>query len=92
MIKNERYFFFQLLTQLGVERLILPAIPQLRKMWETSFGFSEMPFSERLQLSGYPFLCFQGTMMLQKFLNGSMTETNGKELLMTEVKFFFNQC
>ncbi|XWS29921.1 hypothetical protein CRYUN_Cryun24cG0072100 [Craigia yunnanensis] len=62
----------KLLTQMGIERLVLPAIPQLRETWETSFGFLEMSFSERLQFLGYPFLAFQGTIMLQKFLRNSM--------------------
>ncbi|XVF17015.1 hypothetical protein REPUB_Repub10bG0080400 [Reevesia pubescens] len=63
----------KLLTQMGIERLVLPAIPQRRETWETSFGFSEMILSERLQFLGYPFLAFQGTIMLQKFLRNSMT-------------------
>eukprot|EP00257_Ricinus_communis_P015138 XP_015572991.1 uncharacterized protein LOC8281219 [Ricinus communis] len=61
----------KLLNKFRVERLILPAIPQLRKMWEASFGFSEMPLSERQQLSGYSFVGFQGTMMLQNVLTSS---------------------
>lgn len=69
----------KLLTKLGVERLILPAIAQLRNTWETSFGFLEMHHSERLQLSGYPFIGFQGTIMLHKVLSSSglVKETNG---------------
>ncbi|XP_022774765.1 uncharacterized protein LOC111316848 isoform X2 [Durio zibethinus] len=62
----------KLLTQMSIERLVLPAIPQLRETWETSFGFLEMTLSERLQFLGYPFLAFQGTIMLQKFLRNSM--------------------
>ncbi|KAE8680718.1 PHD finger transcription factor-like protein isoform 3 [Hibiscus syriacus] len=61
----------KLLVQMGVERLVLPAIPQLRETWEKSFGFLEMTFSERLQFLGYPFLAFQGTTMLQKLLSNS---------------------
>ncbi|TYH49328.1 hypothetical protein ES332_D10G128200v1 [Gossypium tomentosum] len=62
----------KLLVQMGIERLVLPAIPQLRETWEKSFGFLEMPLSERLQFLGYPFLAFQGTIMLQKFLRNSI--------------------
>ncbi|KAL4290336.1 hypothetical protein GQ457_14G002610 [Hibiscus cannabinus] len=61
----------KLLVQMGIERLVLPAITQLRETWEKSFGFLEMPFSERLQFLGYPFLAFQGTTMLHKFLSNS---------------------
>lgn len=74
---NATYFHLQLLTQLGIERLVLPAIPQLRETWEKSFGFLEMPLSERLQFLGYPFLAFQGTIMLHKFLKNPM---NNKEM------------
>ena len=72
MDMNAGYFRLQLLTQMGIERLVLPAIPQLRETWETSFGFLEMTLSERLQFLGYPFLAFQGTIMLQKFLRNSI--------------------
>ncbi|GMJ08620.1 hypothetical protein HRI_004531200 [Hibiscus trionum] len=61
----------KLLVQMGIERLVLPAITQLRETWEKSFGFLEMPFSERLQFLGYPFLAFQGTTMLHKLLSNS---------------------
>lgn len=71
---------------MGIERLVLPAISQLRETWEMSFGFLEMPLSERLQFLGYPFLAFQGTTMLQKFLSDSiinkeMRGTNGAFLI-----------
>ncbi|XP_056159174.1 uncharacterized protein LOC115682444 [Syzygium oleosum] len=61
----------KLLVQLGVERLILPAASQVRTTWEASFGFSEMPISDRQELLGYPLLGFQGTTMIQKFLRRS---------------------
>ncbi|XWS41290.1 hypothetical protein CRYUN_Cryun17cG0068300 [Craigia yunnanensis] len=76
----------KLLTQMGIERLVLPAIPQLRETWETSFGFFEMTLSERLQFLGYPFLAFQGTIMLQKFLRNSMIN---KEMRGTTYGTFF---
>ncbi|XP_044469924.1 uncharacterized protein LOC123199127 isoform X3 [Mangifera indica] len=68
----------QLLSQLGVERLVLPSILQLQKTWEDSFGFSELLPSQRSELFGYPFLGFPGTKMLQKFLGNSIA-TKEKE-------------
>ncbi|KAL3721402.1 hypothetical protein ACJRO7_033833 [Eucalyptus globulus] len=62
----------KLLVQLGVERLILPAARQVRTTWEASFGFSEMPVSDRQELLGYPLLGFQGTTMIQKYLRRSI--------------------
>lgn len=64
----EIFFYLQLLVQLSVERLILPAASQVRTTWEASFGFTEMPISDRQELLGYPLLGFQGTTMIQKFL------------------------
>lgn len=54
--------------ELGVERLILPAVPSVLNTWTTSFGFSEMTASERLEFLRYTFLDFQGTVMCQKLL------------------------
>ncbi|XP_027362469.1 uncharacterized protein LOC113870069 [Abrus precatorius] len=56
------------LMQLGVERLVLPAIPSMLETWTGSFGFAKMTSSERSQFLDYTFLDFQGTIMCQKLL------------------------
>ncbi|KAI3929558.1 hypothetical protein MKX01_025726 [Papaver californicum] len=56
------------LRELEVERLILPAVPQVLQTWTTSFGFSKMSDSERLEFLKYSFLDFQDTTMCQKIL------------------------
>ncbi|KAI3856691.1 hypothetical protein MKX03_026816 [Papaver bracteatum] len=56
------------LRELEVERLILPAVPQVLQSWTTSFGFSKMSESERLEFLCYTFLDFQDTTMCQKIL------------------------
>ncbi|KAJ0021518.1 hypothetical protein Pint_32523 [Pistacia integerrima] len=56
------------LMELGVQRLILPAIPSVLNTWTTSFGFTKMSNSERLQFVDYTFLDFQDTVMCQKLL------------------------
>ncbi|KAA8543719.1 hypothetical protein F0562_022104 [Nyssa sinensis] len=56
------------LMELGVERLVLPAVPSVLNTWTTSFGFSKMTASERLNFLDYTFLDFQGTIMCQKLL------------------------
>ncbi|KAI3865606.1 hypothetical protein MKX03_036876 [Papaver bracteatum] len=61
----------QKLKELGVERLILPAIPQVLHAWTTSFGFSKMTSSERSEFLKYTFLDFPDTTMCQKFLKMS---------------------
>ncbi|KAK9280503.1 hypothetical protein L1049_014195 [Liquidambar formosana] len=57
------------LMELGVERLILPAVPSVLHTWTTAFGFSKMTDSERLKFLDHTFLDFQGTTMCQKLLN-----------------------
>ncbi|KAK3206562.1 hypothetical protein Dsin_020608 [Dipteronia sinensis] len=57
------------LMEIGVEKLILPAIPNMLDTWTTSFGFSVMTRSERLHFLDYAFLDFQGTIMCQKLLS-----------------------
>ncbi|GAB4833169.1 hypothetical protein Ancab_031414 [Ancistrocladus abbreviatus] len=57
-----------MLVGLGVERLILPAVPSVLNTWTTAFGFSQMTKSERSEFLGYTFLDFQDTVMCQKLL------------------------
>ncbi|KAI9200530.1 hypothetical protein LWI28_009480 [Acer negundo] len=56
------------LIELGVERLILPAVPALVETWTTKFGFSKMTDNERLQFLDYTFLDFPDTTMCHKLL------------------------
>lgn len=63
-----RIWLLQQLAELGVERLVLPAIPSVLNAWITSFGFSKMDESERLNFLAYTFLDFQGTVFCQKML------------------------
>ncbi|XVE59433.1 hypothetical protein DITRI_Ditri05aG0046300 [Diplodiscus trichospermus] len=56
------------LMELGVQRLILPAVPTVLHTWTAAFGFSKMIPSEKLQFLDYTFLDFQGAIMCQKLL------------------------
>ncbi|XP_022772441.1 increased DNA methylation 1-like [Durio zibethinus] len=56
------------LTKFGVEKLILPAVPDAVDTWTNSFGFSHMTDDERSELLHYTFLDFQGTIMCRKLL------------------------
>ncbi|XP_027337474.1 uncharacterized protein LOC113851199 [Abrus precatorius] len=56
------------LMQLGVERLVLPAIPSVLETCTRSFGFAKMTSFERSRFLDYTFLDFQGTIMCQKLL------------------------
>nr|CAD1828813.1 unnamed protein product [Ananas comosus var. bracteatus] len=57
-----------LLSSLGVERLVLPAVPQLLDTWTNSFGFNIMAGSDRSDLMDYNLLSFQETTMCHKFM------------------------
>ncbi|KAF1002954.1 uncharacterized protein LOC141699749 [Apium graveolens] len=59
----------KVLSELGVEKLVLPAVRSLLDTWTSSFGFSVMSESERLELLDYTFLNFRGTTMCQKPLS-----------------------
>ncbi|CAN1329453.1 Increased DNA methylation 1 [Linum perenne] len=56
------------LTELGVERLVLPAVPSMLNTWTGSFGFSKMTDSDRLQFVDSFFLSFPGTILCHKLL------------------------
>ncbi|XP_058075041.1 uncharacterized protein LOC131223612 isoform X2 [Magnolia sinica] len=58
----------KVLSTLGVERLLVPAVPELLETWTNSFGFTKMTRSNKLNLSEYNFLDFQDTIMCQKLL------------------------
>lgn len=62
------FFFQQKLTELGVERLVLPAVPAVLDTWTNAFGFVQMTSDERSQFLDYAFLDFQGTVICQKLL------------------------
>lgn len=58
----------QLLGQLGVERFVLPAVPELLQTWTGSFGFQVMTQSDRMEIAEHSILYFQGTTMCHKFI------------------------
>lgn len=56
----------KLLLSLGVERLILPAVSELKQTWLKSFGFQEMTSEDRFELLKHNFMNFPDTTVLQK--------------------------
>ncbi|KAK8705570.1 hypothetical protein V6N13_049168 [Hibiscus sabdariffa] len=56
------------LVKLGVEKLVLPAVPTTVETWTNKFKFSSMPDDERAKLIRYGLLDFQGTIICQKTL------------------------
>ncbi|XP_055825515.1 increased DNA methylation 1-like isoform X2 [Solanum dulcamara] len=66
------------LMELGVERLVLPAAPTVLNTWTTSFGFTMVKESQRLNFLNYTFLDFQGTVMCQKLLQNIPPELSSE--------------
>ncbi|MBA0555887.1 hypothetical protein Golob_026037 [Gossypium lobatum] len=54
------------LAKLGVQKLILPAVPAAVDTWVNGFGFSHMTGDERSKLLQYTLVDFQGSIMCQK--------------------------
>ncbi|KAG6552489.1 hypothetical protein Mapa_005909 [Marchantia paleacea] len=59
----------EMLRSVGVERLVLPAVPELLETWTGAFGFMNMQGSERLQLMDLNIIAFPGTSLLYKPLD-----------------------
>ncbi|OMO70783.1 Zinc finger, PHD-type [Corchorus olitorius] len=58
----------EVLKGLGVEKLVLPAVPSAIGTWINNFRFSPMTDEERSKFSQFTFLDFAGTTMCQKLL------------------------
>jgi hypothetical protein len=59
----------KMLRQVGVRRLVLPAVPELLPMWTASLGFHAMTGSDVMEMAvEHASLSFKGTTMCQKTL------------------------
>jgi N-acetylglutamate synthase-like GNAT family acetyltransferase len=59
----------KMLRQVGVRRLVLPAVPELLPMWTASLGFHAMTRSDVMEMAvEHAILSFKGTTMCQKTL------------------------
>ncbi|XP_047326012.1 uncharacterized protein LOC124929654 [Impatiens glandulifera] len=58
----------KMLINLGIQRIVLPAVPSVVDTWRNAFGFSIMSRKEKLMFLNHTFLDFQGTVMCQKVL------------------------
>ncbi|KAH0633275.1 hypothetical protein KY284_036061 [Solanum tuberosum] len=75
------------LMELGVERLVLPAVPTVLNTWTTSFGFSMVKESQRLNFLNYTFLDFQGTILCQKLLQNIPPEVSSESTEAYQTQF-----
>uniref|UniRef100_A0A1J3HJ17 Chromodomain-helicase-DNA-binding protein Mi-2-like protein n=3 Tax=Noccaea caerulescens TaxID=107243 RepID=A0A1J3HJ17_NOCCA len=58
----------KVLADLGVERLVLPAVPCVLNTWTNSFGFTKMTIPEKKDFLKFTFMEFGRTIMCQKLL------------------------
>ncbi|KAH7439769.1 hypothetical protein KP509_04G075300 [Ceratopteris richardii] len=58
----------EMLRSIGVEKLILPAVPELLDTWMGAFNFIKITPEETRELSKLSLMTFPGTVLLQKYL------------------------
>ncbi|KAH7290516.1 hypothetical protein KP509_30G051400 [Ceratopteris richardii] len=73
----------KMLENIGVDKLVLPAVTGLSKTWTESFGFQHMSQTEIQELSRFNLMNFPDTILLQKkikrdFSKLKMSEGNAK--------------
>ena len=58
----------QMLNRIGVELLVLPAVPELMDTWRVAFGFQPLNSHQKKELTKLNLMAFPGTSLLHKFL------------------------
>lgn len=65
-----------MLLSLQVEKLILPAVPDLLQTWTVAFGFNPLEVSHKTEIRHLNLMVFPGTDLLQKQICNQEAPTN----------------
>lgn len=68
MCRRLMYALEEMLKSIGVEKLILPAVPELLDTWMGAFNFQKINLQETREFSKLSLMTFPGTTLLQKHL------------------------
>eukprot|EP00216_Chloropicon_sp_CCMP2111_P006696 CAMPEP_0198236530 /NCGR_PEP_ID=MMETSP1446-20131203/2400_1 /TAXON_ID=1461542 ORGANISM="Unidentified sp, Strain CCMP2111" /NCGR_SAMPLE_ID=MMETSP1446 /ASSEMBLY_ACC=CAM_ASM_001112 /LENGTH=586 /DNA_ID=CAMNT_0043918301 /DNA_START=118 /DNA_END=1878 /DNA_ORIENTATION=+ len=66
MARRLIHYIEHCLFTLGVEKLVLPALGEIRAMWENQFQFRRVEVEERKKTLCFRILCFPGCTLLEK--------------------------
>lgn len=66
----------QMLNRIGVELLVLPAVPELMDTWRGAFGFQPLNSHQKKELTKLNLMAFPGTSLLHKFLPRSKSHSS----------------
>ena len=83
-------FLWQILCSLHVEKLIIPAIPDLLETWTRSFSFKPLEPSHREEIKNLSLMVFAETTLLQKSIH--RTSTLVQEGIYLSVSSYFTLC
>jgi len=77
----------QMLHRIGVELLVLPAVPELMDTWRGAFGFQPLSSHQKRELTKLNLMAFPGTSLLHKFLPRGQSNSSfrGKFFIATPI-------
>ncbi|XP_047331063.1 uncharacterized protein LOC124934577 [Impatiens glandulifera] len=75
----------KMLMELGIQKIVIPAVPLVVNTWKSAFGFSEMTNQTKLMFLNHNFLDFEGTIMCEKSLQPHLFHSSENEIKVCNV-------